>query len=146
VQGAFPLVFTKAGGRIEHGALTAAPGGGVIKYAGDVRPAGVAALAFDALKSFRYDALALELNGDLAGDVVTEIRFSGANQSPVKPAGSFFSAKGIPFKFNVSVKAPFVALAKTAATVGDARTLLRQAEPAPAETTAPPTPPTPPPS
>jgi hypothetical protein len=131
VQGRFPLIFTKLGGRIENGELTASKPG-VIRYDGGFdQTGGAAKLAFGALRAFRYDSLGLKLNGDLGGDLVTQIAFSGVNREPVKtggPAGGV-GLVGLPFKFNVTVRAPFVSLARTAAGISDARSLLNQAEP-----------------
>ena len=92
---------------------------------------GAAKLAFGALRAFRYDSLSLSLNGDIGGELVTEIAFQGVNREPVKPIGgpAPISLVGIPFKFNVTVHAPFMALARTAAGFSDARGLLDQALP-----------------
>lgn len=120
VQGVFPLIVTPTGARIENGLLTAAPGGGTIAYTGptsDAVTSGPGQVAFDALRSFRYDNLALELNGDLDGEIVTGIRFQGVNEAPISaanvaPGMRTFGATGLPFRFNVTVRAPFKALAE----------------------------------
>ncbi|MES1201831.1 MAG: YdbH domain-containing protein [Pseudomonadota bacterium] len=133
VQGRFPLVFADGKGRIENGKLQAAPGGGTIQYNSDFQQTGVAQLAFDALRSFRYDDLTLDLSGDLDDEIITSIAFSGVNREPVSQSAGPAQVKlvGIPFKFNVKVRAPFMALSRTAASITDARGLLN-----PAETTA----------
>ncbi|MBU6371936.1 MAG: YdbH domain-containing protein [Alphaproteobacteria bacterium] len=122
VQGVFPLIVTRTGARIENGVLTAAPGGGMIAYTGqaaDAVSSGAGQVAFDALRSFRYDNLALELNGDLDGEIVTGIRFQGVNNAPIKaatlvPGLKTVGATGLPFRFNVTVRAPFKDIAKGA--------------------------------
>jgi hypothetical protein len=133
VEGRFPLVFEGGKGRIENGKLQAAPGGGTIQYDSDFQQTGVAQLAFDALRSFRYDNLTLDLSGELDDEIITSITFSGVNREPVSQSAGPAPVKlvGIPFKFNVKVRAPFMALSRTAASVTDARGLLN-----PAETTA----------
>ena len=124
VEGSFPVLLTSRTAFIENGELQAAPGGGEINYVGaagdDVT--GAARVAFDALRSFRYDDLRLTLNGDLSGEIVTSISFSGENTgrpvdlTPIAgtPIGAV-NARGVPFAFNVRVTAPFRALARTAA-------------------------------
>ena len=122
VQGVFPLIVTPTGARIENGLLTAAPGGGEIAYTGQAAQSvssGPGQVAFDALRSFRYDNLALELNGDLDGEIVTGIRFQGVNNAPLTAASLVpglrtMGATGLPFRFNVTVRAPFKDLAEGA--------------------------------
>ncbi|MGE0046079.1 MAG: YdbH domain-containing protein, partial [Hyphomonadaceae bacterium] len=114
-----------------------APGGGTIAYTGDAgrNAEGVAGLAFDALTRFHYDNLALVLNGDLGGDVITTIVFSGRNDAAlnmgaVTPGGvPTFGGSDIPFRFNVRVTAPFRRLAETAAGLADATTIINRAQP-----------------
>ena len=127
-RGRFPLIFTPTKGRIENGRLEAGPGGGSIAYQGDVgAKAGPAQVAFDALRSFRYDSLSIDLNGDLDGEIVSAIHFTGKNVEPMNPSGSVIPIKvaGIPFKFTVTVQAPFRALAQNAEGFGDATQYLR---------------------
>lgn len=132
-DGVLPVVFDKTGGRIDGGWLTARPGGGSIQYAGEVGEADMGAaarFAFDALKKLRYNALTLEMNGQLDGELVTAIRFSGINEAPVRPAGGVpVKASGLPFRFNVTVRAPFQRLLNSAASLSDARTVIRPSLP-----------------
>jgi hypothetical protein len=122
-------VFTKTRGRIEGGRLEAAPGGGTIAYKSAASPGGAAGLAFDALRTFRYDNLSLELDGDLDGELVSAIKFEGVNREPVDPGSSIVPIRivGIPFKFNVTVRAPFMSLAQSAAGLGDATRYIEEA-------------------
>jgi hypothetical protein len=131
VHGAFPLVFTKTQGKLEHGRLEAEPGGGTISYTGSVpKNGGASDLAFDALRSFHYDNLSIDLNGDLDNELVTAINFTGVNREPINPGNSPLPVKvaGIPFKFNVTVRAPFMALANSIAGFADARRYLKDAQ------------------
>jgi hypothetical protein len=126
-EGEFPLIISPRGARIENGLLTASPGGGVIAYTGafGADQTGPARLAFDALKSFRYDSLSLTFNGDLDGEIVSEIKFGGVNMAPVNPgiaipgAARMSGTEGLPFRFNVTVRAPFQALLNEAARLAD---------------------------
>jgi translocation and assembly module TamB len=140
VEGSFPLVFDPGGGAIDgKGILRAAPGGGTITYTGNAGTGLVGApqIAFEALRSFRYDDLVLELSGKLDGDLVTDIRFTGTNQEPVQvvagpvaapiPGLGRIRATGLPFRFTVSVRAPFRRLMRTSDSINDARTILDEA-------------------
>jgi hypothetical protein len=139
VEGSFPLRLTTRTAFIENGVLRAAPGGGTIAYVGEAAESatGVAAVAFDALRSFRYDTLTLTLNGDISGDVVTSVTFRGQNTgrpvdlTPVAdlPGIGQVTARGVPFLFNVTVTAPFQRLAQSFNGIADPRSLLDQATP-----------------
>lgn len=139
VEGQFPLVFTPNGGRIEKGELRGDGKGGTISYTGSAGSAltGPSQIAFDALKSFAYDNLVLELEGDLDGDIVTAIHFTGENMQPVGglvPKGALpipgverLKVTGWPFRFTVGVRAPFRRLVKTSDDIRDARPLVDEA-------------------
>ena len=96
----------------------------------------MARVAFDALRNFHYDELEIILDGDLAGEVVSSIRFSGENSGepldlgPIAqvPGVGNVSVRGVPFNFNVQVTAPFRRLAQTAASVSDPGVILERAE------------------
>ncbi|MDT8759335.1 YdbH domain-containing protein [Sphingomonas psychrotolerans] len=109
-DGTLPMIFDEKGGRIEGGSLRARAGGS-IAYVGELsqRDLGVwGNMAFQALKSLNYRSLTIAMNGPLAGDMVTEIRFSGVSQG--KGAKSNFLLRRLaklPFVFNVRVSAPF---------------------------------------
>jgi hypothetical protein len=132
VEGQFPLVFKKGKGKIVHGRLTAGPQGGYIQYDSDFAPGGgPAQLAFGALRSFRYDKLSIDLDGELDGELVTQIAFTGVNRAPIDQNAGPGTVKvvGIPFKFGVTVRAPFMALSRTAASFNDATGIIRGAQP-----------------
>lgn len=134
-DGVLPLIFDGTTGRIEGGVLKARSTGGLLQYVGDVGQGSMGAagrLAFDALRKLRYKTLTLRLDGDLDGELVTGIDFTGTNELPIRPAGKLpLRAAGLPFKFGVTVRAPFRALLGTAASFSDARTVIRVAKPAP---------------
>lgn len=142
-DGRLPLVFDRGVGRIDGGVLTARAAGGVLQYVGDVGQASMGAagrLAFDALRKLRYRKLTLRLDGELDGELVTGIDLSGINEVPIQPAGRLpLRAANIPFKFGITVRAPFRALLGTAASISDVRSVFHA-------TTLPATPSTPPPA
>ncbi|MGE3928867.1 MAG: YdbH domain-containing protein [Hyphomonadaceae bacterium] len=126
VEGAFPILLTARTALIENGELRAAPGGGTISYVGQAGESmeGASRVAFDALRNFRYERLRLTLSGDISGDVVTSIEFTGENSgepvdlSPLAgslPGVGDINVRGVPFRFNVAITAPFSRLARTAA-------------------------------
>ena len=143
IDGTFPLLLTRRTAIIQNGVLRARPGGGTLSYVGHAGDgaAGPARIAFDALKSFRYDDLNIGLNGDLSGELVSSIQFSGHNSGrPVDlgdivpiPGLGHVTVRGVPFVFHVTLTAPFRSLAETAASIGDPTAILRRAgNPAPA--------------
>lgn len=109
-DGTLPMVFDAQGGRIVGGALRARNGGS-IAYVGELSQRDLGFwgdMAFQALKSLEYRSLTLDMNGPLAGDMVTEIRFAGVSQG--KGTKSNFLLRRLaklPFVFNVRVSAPF---------------------------------------
>jgi translocation and assembly module TamB len=138
VEGNFPLLLTRRSAFIQNGVLRASAEGGTIAYTGNAGgdAAGPARIAFDALRNFRYDALSLTLDGDLNGEVVSSIEFSGHNAgravdlgdiAPIPGVGRV-TVRGVPFDFNVRVSAPFRSLAQTAATITDPTALLNRAQ------------------
>lgn len=138
VEGVFPLFLTRTNAFIRDGVLRAQEPGGAIAYTGDAGAAaeGPARVAFDALREFRYDQLSLTLNGDLAGEVVSEINFSGENAGrPVDlgpiasvPGVGRVTVRGVPFVFNVTVRAPFRRLAETAASLTNPGALIERGQ------------------
>jgi translocation and assembly module TamB len=117
--------------------LSAQGEGGVISYTGQAgaNATGVSRIAFDALREFNYDNLRLTLDGDLNGEIVSSIEFSGRNGGrPIDlgpivdvPGVGDVTVRGVPFDFNVRVTAPFRRLAQTAATIIDPGSLIDQA-------------------
>jgi len=138
VEGSFPLVLSERTALIEGGILRAGPEGGEIAYTGKAGDAveGPARMAFQALTAFHYDRLSLTLDGDLSGELVSSIQFSGENtgrdvEIASGPSGvpglGEIRVRGVPFAFNVNVTAPFRRLADTAAGFSDASGLVDQA-------------------
>jgi hypothetical protein len=118
-DGVLPMVFTVDGGSIVGGRLVARKSGGTLAYVGELSEAEIGSagkLAFDALKSMRYSALVIELDGALDGEIISSVVFNGTNQAPVDITGTSFAPRltGLPFKFNIRVQAPFRGLLNTA--------------------------------
>lgn len=110
-DGKMPLVFDENGGRIEGGALVSRPPGGNVSYVGaltykDLSP--MANFAFDALKSIDYKTMRIDLDGALAGEIVTRVAFEGLGQGATARR-NFITRQvaKLPIRFNVNIKAPF---------------------------------------
>ncbi len=133
-DGILPMYFDANGGRIEGGRLVVRQGGGTLAYVGEISNTAMnvyAKLAFDALKSIRYDKLTIELNGALDGEIVSQIDFNGVNEAPLSPPKSYIARQfiGLPFIFNIKVTAPFRSLLNTARTFQDPSSLLQRTVP-----------------
>ncbi len=129
-DGELPMIFDDTGGRIEGGRLTVRPGGGSIAYVGDLTQKDLGIwgnIAFQALKSLRYRNLTISMNGPLAGEMVTAVRFAGVTQG--EGAKSNFIVRRLqklPFVFNITIKAPFRGLLDSAQSFYDPSRLLPQ--------------------
>ncbi len=138
VEGSFPLRLTRQTAFIEGGVLRSQGEGGILSYTGTAgeNVEGFSRIAFDALRRFNYDNLVLTLDGDLNGDVVSSIEFSGRNSGrPVElgdmtaiPGIGSVQVRGVPFDFNVRISAPFRSLARTAAGIIDPGTIIQGAQ------------------
>lgn len=134
-DGVLPIIFDAQGGRIENGVLSVRPGGGTLSYVGDVTNANlgrIARIAFDALKSMRYQRLTIDLNGSLDGEIVSKVRFDGTNDNPQETAkrggivGRLLApVTRLPFRFNITITAPFRGLVNSAQTFVDPSIVLR---------------------
>ncbi len=133
-DGTLPMIFDERGGRIEGGRLVVRPGGGSIAYLGELSQKDLGLwgnLAFGALRSLNYRSLRIDMNGPLAGEMVTDVRFAGISQG--KGAKSNFLIRRLqklPFVFNVRIKAPFRGLLDSAQSFYDPRRLIQRNLPA----------------
>jgi hypothetical protein len=133
-DGTLPMIFDERGGRIEGGRLVVRPGGGSIAYLGEISQKNLGFwgnLAFGALRSLNYRSLRIDMNGPLAGEMVTDVRFAGISQG--KGAKTNFLIRRLqrlPFVFNVRIKAPFRGLLDSAQSFYDPRRLIQRNLPA----------------
>ena len=133
-DGVLPMVFDADGGRIEDGHLAVRAGGGTLAYVGAITQKDVGFwgnLAFQALKSLRYRSLAIQMNGPLAGEMVTEVRFAGISQGEGAAKGGIAGLlvgrlQRLPFVFNIRIKAPFRGLLDATASFYDPRRLIQR--------------------
>lgn len=117
-DGTLPVEFGGLGGRIVDGRIDSRGGGGTLAYVGELsnRDLGyLANFAFGALRSLKYDDLTITLNGDLDGEMVTDIRFGGVGQGQ-GATRNFLTRQiaRIPLVFNVKVTGPFRQLVTSA--------------------------------
>jgi len=110
-DGTLPVSFDQQGGRVNRGTLDSRPGGGTIRYVGELTNKDLspyANMAFGVLKSLRYDDLSIGLDGRLDGDMVTDIKFAGLSQGEGATRNILTRAIAkIPFEFNIKITAPF---------------------------------------
>lgn len=132
-DGTLPMIFDETGGRIEGGELRARKGGH-IAYVGEVSREDLGTwgnMAFQALKSLDYRNLAIRMNGPLAGEMITDISFSGLSQG--QGAKSNFLIRRLaklPLVFNVRINAPFRQLLDSVQSWYDPRRLIERNLPA----------------
>lgn len=124
-DGTLPMIFTQEGGRIVGGNLVARSGGGEVNYVGQVSYENMgyfANYAFGALRSIRYNNLTIGINGDLGGEIITEVSFSGVQQGA--GAKRNFITKQlakIPLQFNIRISAQFLQLIGSIRGIYDAK-------------------------
>lgn len=121
--GIIPIVFDKDGGHVRGGRLEVIGDGGTIAYVGELTYEDLGTMAnfaFNALRSLRYKYLIVEMDGELAGEVVTKIRFDGLSQG--EGASRNFLTRQVeklPLQFNVTISAPFLQLITSARSLYD---------------------------
>lgn len=122
-DGRLPLVFRGDVGRIEGGNLVSRAVGGNVSYIGPLSYKDLSTMAnfaFDSLKSLDYKAMTIGVDGDLAGEIVTKVRFTGITQG--QGAKQNFVTRAVaklPLQFNVNVTAPFYSLISKAKSIYD---------------------------
>jgi hypothetical protein len=140
-DGTLPMIFDQAGGRIEGGYLKARPGGGDLAYVGELTSAQLGTmgkLAFDALKKIRYQSLAITLDGRLDGEIVSGVKFDGVRQATGEKSMVARMIANLPFRFNITIRAPFRGLMGSARAFVDPSVLLQNGVPVAPPPDAPP--------
>jgi hypothetical protein len=113
-DGHLPLVFDDKGGHVVGGYLTARDPGGTVAYIGaltykNLSPS--ANFAFRTLRDLKYEHMRIDMNGDLAGELVSRVELRGLTQG--KKASRNILTRQIaklPIQFNVNLRAPFYSL------------------------------------
>ncbi|MEH3122190.1 MAG: YdbH domain-containing protein [Sphingomonas phyllosphaerae] len=129
-DGVLPMIFDDQGGRIADGRLTAREGGGSIAYLGELTEKDLGFwgnLAFQSLRSLTYRSLDVQMNGPLAGEMVTGVSFTGIKQG--EGAKSNFLLRRLtrlPIRFNITIRAPFRGLIDSAASFYDPQRLVKR--------------------
>ncbi|KWV93212.1 YdbH domain-containing protein [Erythrobacter sp. YT30] len=108
-DGTIPVIFDENGdGRIEQGELRSRPPGGNVSYVGELLYEDLGAMgnyAFQSLRSLDYTQMAIGLNGDLAGEIITNMTFEGVRQG--EGASRNFITKRLaklPIRFDINVR------------------------------------------
>jgi translocation and assembly module TamB len=129
-DGILPVEFSGLGGRIVGGRLVARPGGGEVAYVGELtnRDLGIFAnYAFNTLKSLSYDDMVIGLNGDLDGEMLTDVKIIGLGQGAGADRNIITrQIEKLPIVFNVRVNAPFRQLISSAKSLYDPTVLIDQ--------------------
>lgn len=113
-DGALPLVFDQNGGRIEGGTLASRIPGGTVSYVGALSYKDLSTMAnfaFEALKSLNYRNMKIAMDGPLAGEIVTRVRFAGVSQGEGAKQ-NFLTRRvaSLPIQFNINIRAAFIEL------------------------------------
>ncbi|MEM6858778.1 MAG: YdbH domain-containing protein [Pseudomonadota bacterium] len=163
-NGTVPIIFNDNGdGRIEGGSLSSQAPGGNVSYIGELTYEDLGAVsnfAFQSLRSLDYKAMRVELDGSLAGEIITRFQIDGVSQGEAA-SRNFITRRlsKLPIRFNINVRSEnFYKLATMVRTFWDPEALpdpvdqgvlssdgvllLRSSEPRPPS--SPPDPPEPP--
>ncbi len=109
-DGTLPIIFDAEGnGRIEGGLLISRATGGNVSYIGELTYEDMGAIsnyAFQSLRSLDYRQMSVELNGDLAGEIITRFRIDGVRQG-ADASRNFITRRlaRLPIRFNINVRA-----------------------------------------
>jgi translocation and assembly module TamB len=132
-DGVLPMVFNQDGGRIVGGELISRPGGGEVSYLGQLAyedMGTMANFAFEALRSIRFQQMRIGVEGNIDGEIVTEVSFAGLQQGGGAKR-NFITRQlaQIPIQFNVRIEAEFLQLIGSIRGLYDADYAAQQAKP-----------------
>lgn len=108
-DGTIPIVFDAQGnGTIQGGLLISRPPGGNVSYVGELSYEDLGAMgnfAFQTLRSLDYNQMSIELNGNLAGEIVTNFNIDGVRQG-AGASRNFVTRElaKLPIRFKVNVR------------------------------------------
>lgn len=129
-DGILPVEFSGLGGRIVNGKLVARKGGGGLAYVGELTNYNLGVMAnfaFNMLKSLKYEQMEINLNGDLDGEMLTDVRFEGLSQGEGASRNIITrQIEKLPIVFNVKINAPFRQLISSAKSLYDPTALIDQ--------------------
>ena len=113
-DGTLPLVFDQEGGRLVNGLLVSRPPGGNVSYVGELTYEDLSVMgnfAFQTLRSLDFSRMEVGIDGNIDGDIVTNMRFEGVRQGPGAKRNFITRQLGnLPIRFNVNIRAPFYQL------------------------------------
>ncbi len=120
-DGTLPMVFDQQGGRIVGGWLVSRKGGGELSYLGELsyKDMGyMANFAFQTLRSVRFGEMRIAVNGNLGGEIITEVGMLGVQQGSLAQR-NFLTRQlaKLPLEFNIRIQAEFLSL------IGNLRTI-----------------------
>ncbi len=108
-DGTIPIHFDELGnGSIEGGLLISRPPGGNISYVGELTYEDLGTMAnyaFQSLRSLDFRQMSVELNGNLAGEIITNFQFDGVRQG--EGASRNFVTRRLaelPIRFKINVR------------------------------------------
>lgn len=129
-DGVLPVEFSGLGGRIVGGRLVARSGGGHVAYVGELTNYNLGTMAnfaFNILKSLKYQAMEIALNGDLDGEMLTDVKITGLSQGEGASRNIITrQIEKLPIEFNVRINAPFRQLISSAKSLYDPSVLIDQ--------------------
>ncbi len=108
-DGTLPVSFDALGnGSIKGGYLVSRPPGGNVSYIGELTYEDLGAMSnyvFQTLRSIDYSQMSVELNGNLAGEIITRFNIDGIRQGE-GASKNFVTRKiaEIPIRFNINVR------------------------------------------
>ncbi len=108
-DGTIPILFDADGnGTIEGGILVSRPPGGNVAYVGELTYEDLGTMgnyAFQTLRSLDYNQMLIELNGNLAGEILTQFRIDGVRQG-AGTSKNFITRQlaDLPIRFNINIR------------------------------------------
>jgi translocation and assembly module TamB len=129
-DGVLPVEFSGLGGQIVGGRLIARAGGGHVAYVGELSNYNLGTMAnfaFNMLKSLQYEAMEIGLNGELDGEMLTDVKITGLSQGEGASRNLITrQLEKLPIEFNVKINAPFRQLISSAKSLYDPSVLIDQ--------------------